>query len=200
MGFSSISAILLAAGESRRMGRPKLLLPWGETTVLGQVVSTLSRAGIPEILVVTGGSRQPVEELSALLAGEYPLHTIHNPEYRSGGMLSSLKAGIRALPPQAGAALVVLGDQPQIRQETVERICRVHLEKGAALVIPSFHNRRGHPWLVDRSLWEAFLSLPPAATPRSFLNEYSSVVEYVPADESILQDLDTPQEYDRLKP
>jgi molybdenum cofactor cytidylyltransferase len=219
-----ISAILLAAGESRRMGQPKLLLPWGKTTVLGQVVATFA-AGLStdsktddEILVVTGGASQQVEEQVAELAKKYPVRAVYNPKYARGGMLSSIQVGLAALtlpPPslrdtspkslgfgggRVGAALIGLGDQPQVREETVRRVCAAFVQTESPLVIPRFENRRGHPWLASRSLWPEILALPPSATPRQFLNNYAGQVSYVAADESILQDLDTVEDYNRQRP
>ncbi len=215
MGIN-ISAILLAAGLSSRMGQPKLLLPWGGTTVLGQVVSTFAAAGMEEIVVVTGGAREQVESLVAGLAGRFPVRVVYNPEYARGEMLSSIQCGIKALTPStplraspspspkkgegSAAALIGLGDQPQVREETVRRICAAFVKTKSPLVIPSFQNRRGHPWLAARPLWPKILALPISSTPRQFLNDYAGRVEYVAADESILQDLDTPEDYARQRP
>jgi molybdenum cofactor cytidylyltransferase len=197
---NNISAILLAAGLSSRMGQPKLLLPWGGTSVLGQVVSTFAAAGMEAIVVVTGGARKQVEKLAAELAKKYPVRTVYNPEYARGEMLSSIQAGLAVLDSQARAALIGLGDQPQVREETVRRICAAFVQTRSPLVIPSFQNRRGHPWLAARSLWPKILALPISSTPRQFLNTCAGQVEYVAADESILQDLDTPEDYARQRP
>ena len=195
---AQISAIILAAGESRRMGQPKLLLPWGKTTVLGQVLSTFAAAGIQDIIVVTGGARKQVEELVAELAKKYPVRAVNNPDYASGEMLSSIQVGLREVHPTA--ALIGLGDQPQVREGTIRHICAAFVQTESPLVIPSFENRRGHPWLASRSLWPEILALPASTTPREFLNNYAGQIAYVEADESILQDLDTPEEYNRQRP
>ena len=215
---AQISAIILAAGESRRMGQPKLLLPWGKTTVLGQVITTFTAAGIQDIVVVTGGAREQVEALAAELKKKYPVRTVYNPAYANGGMLSSIQTGLRdlTLPPpslrdtspksegfgggRVGAALITLGDQPQVRAETIRHICAAFIQTESPLVIPSFENRRGHPWLASHSLWPEILALPASTTPREFLNNYAGQIAYVEADESILQDLDTPEEYNRQRP
>ena len=197
---NNISAILLAAGLSSRMGQPKLLLPWGERTVLGQVVATFAAAGIEEIIVVTGGVREQVEMLVAELANEVPVRAVYNPEHKRGEMLSSIQAGLAATDSQSDAVLIGLGDQPQVREETVRRICTAFVQTGSPLVIPSFQNRRGHPWLAAASLWPKILALPLSATPRQFLIAHASLVQYVAADESILQDLDTPEDYARQRP
>lgn len=197
---NNISAILLAAGLSSRMGQPKLLLPWGGTTVLGQVVSTFSVAGMKEIIVVTGGAREQIEILMAELAKDFPVRTVYNPAYARGEMLSSIQSGLAALDSQPRAALICLGDQPQVREETVRLICAAFVQTKSPLVIPSFQNRRGHPWLAARPLWPKILALPASTTPRQFLNTYAGQVEYVATDESILQDLDTPEDYARQRP
>ena len=211
-----ISAIILAAGLSSRMGQPKLLLPWGSTTVLGQVVSTFAAADVEEIVVVTGGVREQVERLVTELAKDFPARAVYNPEYANGGMLGSIQCGLRAIIPLVSlgtgsssslkngtgnaAALIGLGDQPQVREETVRRLCAAYIETGTPLVFPSFQNRRGHPWLASSALWPEILTLPTDTTPRQFLNANLGRVEYVDADESILQDLDTPEEYARQRP
>jgi molybdenum cofactor cytidylyltransferase len=197
---NNISALLLAAGLSSRMGQPKLLLPWNGTTVLGQIVSTFAAAGMEEIIVVTGGARELIEGLVAELVGDYPVRTVYNPAYARGGMLSSIQAGLSALTSKPRAALIGLGDQPQVREETVRRICTAFIRSRSPLVIPSFQDHRGHPWLAARPLWSKILALPTTTTSRQFLKTYTGQVEYIAADESILQDLDTPEEYARLRP
>lgn len=197
---NNISVVLLAAGLSSRMGQPKLLLPWGGTTVLGQVVSTYAMAGMKEIVVVTGGAHVQVERLLTELSKDFPIRIVYNPAYARRGMLSSIQAGLAALDPQTHAALIGLGDQPQVRDETVRHLCATFVQTMSPLVIPSFHNRRGHPWLAARPLWHKILALPISTTPRQFLNSYAGQVIYVSADQSILQDLDTPEDYARQRP
>jgi molybdenum cofactor cytidylyltransferase len=195
-----ISAVILAAGESRRMGQPKLLLPWGEMTVLGQVVATFAAAGITEILVVTGGARQQVEGLVTDLAKKYPVRSVYNPVHDQGEMLSSIQAGLAALDSRPRATLIGLGDQPQVREVTIRAICAAFEQTDAPVVFPSVGNRRGHPWLANRSFWPEILALPTSTNPRQFLNSYTGQIEYVQADESILQDLDTPEDYTIQRP
>lgn len=195
-----ISVILLAAGESRRMGQPKLLLPWGKTTVLGQIVATFAAADIEDILVVTGGASAHVERVVADLAKEYPVRAAYNPEYARGEMLSSIQTGFSMLGPEPKAALIGLGDQPQVLERTIRAICTAYIRTEAPLVFPSFENRRGHPWLASRSFWADILALPQSTNPRQFINNYTGRIEYVDADASILQDLDTPEDYNRQRP
>src|SRR6266508_3209245 len=95
-----ISAIILAAGASRRMGRPKMLLPWGNVSVLEHVISVFARAGIEDILVVTGAVREQIEEAVVKYGKRYPVRSIHNRDYSHGEMMSSLQCGLHALVPR----------------------------------------------------------------------------------------------------
>ena len=192
-----ISAILLAAGQSRRMGQPKMLLPWGEKTVIEHVIATFLQAGISDILIVTGGAQVDVEKA----VDRYPVRKIHNPDYATGEMLSSLQCGLRAMSAGVQAALIGLGDQPQVQEASVRAICEAYRAGGSGLIVPSFQMKRGHPWLVSRALWNEILTLPPPETLRDFLNKHARQIEYVNLDTStILEDLDTPEDYQRSRP
>jgi molybdenum cofactor cytidylyltransferase len=192
-----IAAVVLAAGESRRMGRPKMVLPWQDTTIIGQVVRTLAGAGVEDIVVVTGGAGELVE---AALQG-LPARPVFNPDYHQGEMISTFQTGLAALSGAARAALVALGDQPQIEAWVVESVISAYQSSQAQLVVPSFRMRRGHPWLLDRSLWQEALALTNPATLRDFLNQQASRIHYVSVDSpSILMDLDTPDDYAALRP
>jgi len=192
-----ISAIILAAGQSKRMGRPKMLLPWGKSTVIEHVISTFLNAGIEDIVVVTGGARGQVEDAIS----QYPVRTIHNNDYAAGEMLSSIQCALRAMPEQAQAALIGLGDQPQIQERSVRSICEEYRDSQSRLIVPSFQMRRGHPWLVARPLWNEILALKPPESPRNFLNRHANEIHYVSLDtQSILADLDTPEDYQKSRP
>jgi molybdenum cofactor cytidylyltransferase len=194
-----ISAVLLAAGQSKRMGRPKMLLPWGRDTVLGQVIATFQAAGVEDILVVTGGDHEQVTDI----ARQHGVRSLFNEQYQSGGMLSSLQCGLRSLSVEAHvqAALIGLGDQPQVQAGCVRQVCEAFQQQAARLIVPSFQMRRGHPWLVERSLWSDLLELNATQSPRDFLNRHGDEIRYVQVDTpSILADLDTPQDYQSARP
>jgi molybdenum cofactor cytidylyltransferase len=192
-----ISAIILAAGQSRRMGQPKMLLSWGKRTVIEHVVATFLEAGVEDILVVTGGKHERVDKA----IDEYPVRKIYNKEYPAGEMLSSLQCGLRELPEETRAALIGLGDQPQVREKSIRSICDAYRESASPLIVPSFQMKRGHPWLVARSLWNEILSLQPPQTPRDFLNNHAPEILYVNLSTStILADLDTPEDYMKSRP
>jgi molybdenum cofactor cytidylyltransferase len=192
-----ISALILAAGESRRMGQPKMLLKWGQTTVLGHVTSTFQQAGIQDIVVVVGGAREQVEEI----VNQHRARSVYNDKHANGEMLLSLQRGIEAQPSQTQATLVALGDQPQIQEGTVRLICEAFRSGKSRLIVPSFEMRRGHPWLVERSLWKEILAMRPQQSPRDFLNRHAQEIEYVQVQtSSILADIDTLEDYQRSRP
>jgi len=196
----NIAAVILAAGLSKRRGQPKMLLPGGETTVLGQVMTTFAEAGVSELVVITGGAREAVEAEVARLAEKFPLRCVHNPEYERGEMLTSLQCGLAALGPEVESALIGLGDQPQLSLSAARKVVAAAETPGARLLVPSYNLRRGHPWLVQRDLWGKLLALKSPATLRDFLNEQTSEIFYIEAHQTILKDLDTPDEYQRESP
>ncbi len=192
-----ISVIILAAGESKRMGQPKMLLPWGTATVLGQVIATFQEAGIEDILVVTGGAHEQVEKV----VKQHQVLSIFNDQYANGEMLSSLQLGLRMQSSQTEAALIGLGDQPQVQARTVRLICKRFQQGKARLIVPSFQRRRGHPWLVEQSLWQELLEMKSPQSPRDFLHEHANEIDYVEVDTStIFADIDTPEDYQTSHP
>ncbi|GAB4420628.1 MAG: nucleotidyltransferase family protein [Anaerolineales bacterium] len=189
-----ITAIVLAAGQSRRMGQPKMLLPWGQSTVLGKVIETFTSAGAEEILVVTGGAREQVEALVGNSA-----KTVFNPDHAQGEMLSSVQIGLSNASGQA--ALIALGDQPKVRERSVRSVMEAYARGQAAIIVPSYKMRRGHPWLIAKTHWGEILKMKPGQTLRNFLDRHHDEIQYVNVDDpGILQDLDTPDDYEKHKP
>jgi molybdenum cofactor cytidylyltransferase len=187
----SISAIVLAAGKSVRMGQPKMLMPWGDTTVLGKVIQTIQSAGVDDIILVTNSAITP-----QITHYELPL-TLND----SGGMLESIQLGLQAQKPSAKATLICLGDQPQVEESSVRKVCDESRQNKSRLVVPSYQMRRGHPWLIAKALWGEVLRLRPPSSMRDFLNAHKADIFYVECDSpSILQDLDTPADYLKYKP
>ena len=192
-----ISAIVLAAGESKRMGQPKMLLPWGNTTVIGKVVKTLIDAKVNHIKVVIGGAYTGIEE--ALKA--YPVNYIFNQDYANEEMLKSAQLGLTALNNDINAALIVLGDQPQIEVEVVKTILQRYAASHHKIIVPSYKMHKGHPWLIDQALWQEIIELTSPHTLRDFLEKHSDRIDYIDVNTpSVLQDLDTPGEYSQYKP
>lgn len=189
---ASIGAVVLAAGQSRRMGQPKLVLPWGDRTVIEQVVITLQAAGVAQIVVVTGGA---ADRVTAALDG-YAVRLVHNPDYAASEMLDSLRIGMAALSVDTEALLIMPGDQPLLDAPAVRAVITAYERQQASLVVPSRNNRRGHPWLVARALWPAILTLRDGQTLRDFLSAHEGEILYVLVESpGVLQDIDTPEDY-----
>jgi molybdenum cofactor cytidylyltransferase len=192
-----ISAIVLAAGQSRRMGLPKVNLPWGRTTVLGQVVATLLEAGLDEIILVAGA--HAVEGVDEFIKQSVKL--AYNPDYVSGEMLSSFQVGLQSAASESQAALLALGDQPQMELAVVRSVVESYTASRPHILIPSYQMRRGHPGVVGRELWGEILSMKPPATLREFLNAHAAEIAYLDVTtETVIQDLDTPEDYERYRP
>lgn len=188
-----IGAIVLAAGLSTRMGQPKQIMRWGGTVIVRRVVDVLAEGGVDEIVAVTGGARLEVE--AALL--DSAARCVFNPDFANGDMMRSLQVGLAALSPSAEAALVALGDQPQIEAGVVRMVAKQWRAARADIVAPSFNLRRGHPVLFGRSIWAA-LAAAAATSPRDFLQTHAERIVYVDVHtDSILRDVDTPEDYER---
>lgn len=192
-----IGAVIAAAGLSRRMGSPKQLLPWGNSTVIASVVDHLHAAGAAPILVVTGHRH---DEVAAAVSGT-TAQTVHNADYATAEMLSSYQVGLHALAAQECAGvLLALGDQPHIPVATLRQIVRQAQATPDALVIPSFAMRRGHPFYMPRALWPELLALTGEETLRTLVARHHARIVYVTVDtDAILHDMDTPAEFAQRK-
>jgi molybdenum cofactor cytidylyltransferase len=187
----SISAIILAAGKSVRMGQQKMLMPWGNTTVLGKVIETLQAADIEDIILVTNST-------TANQITNYKLPITFN---NNGEMLESIQLGLQAQKQTVEATLICLGDQPQVEERSVRNVCNAFRENKSNIVVPSYQMRRGHPWLIARELWGEVLKMRAPESMRNFLNTHKDDIFYVELDTpSILMDLDTPTDYLKYKP
>ncbi len=189
-----IYAVVLAAGMSTRMGVPKMTLPWKGSTILGTVLVTLREAGVRRFRVVVGASREEVEQVLDGLA--FPVERVFNPKYANGEMMDSIRAGLANLNPEVRAALLVLGDQPQLEAAVAAGLIDRFRQRSSNLIVPSYQMRRGHPWLVGRPLWEELIYMDAGGTMRDFLNSHAGEIDYLIVDtDSILHDLDTPEDY-----
>lgn len=196
------TAILPAAGASRRMGRPKLLLPFGGTSLVGAVVDALRRAGVGSIVLVTspdGSDLQVWAREAGLIAALNP-----NPER---GMLSSIREGITAAGGSAELArrgevlLVCPADLPALRSETVTEVLRRQAEMGAPLAVPTFRGKRGHPLVIAPGLIPEIDTLDPDVGLRQLLDRhFAEVLEVEVEDAGAVEDVDTPADYDRIAP
>lgn len=192
---SNVVGLVLAAGKSSRMGSPKMDLPWGNTTILGAVISAMSSGGLNRVNVVVNPQRLPI------VPGNIPdinIQWIKNLEAEVEEMLVSIQTGLRSLPDFCQYAMICPGDQPTIASSTVRMLLETVTRQTPRLVFPSYHMRRGHPWMVHRNLWQEILHLNKSDNVRTVLQTYEKEIFYVNIDSAPPSDVDTPEEYLRL--
>jgi molybdenum cofactor cytidylyltransferase len=150
------AAVILAAGESRRLGRPKQLEPWGETNLLSHVVARTRGFAVEEVWVVLGHDYERI----LLQTDLDDVGIIENPEWEEG-IASSIRVGLDALTrlSRCDRALIVLGDQPAVPTEVVEELMASHAQASHPVSVPKYRYNWGNPVLVDRSLWPRLMSL-----------------------------------------
>jgi molybdenum cofactor cytidylyltransferase len=193
-------ALLPAAGASRRMGRPKLLLPYRSGTIVGALVASLRAAGVEMICVVTA----PGDEALASWAAANGLLTAVNPSPERG-MLSTIQEGVAALGGTAalmvhGEVLVVCpADLPAVRQETIAEVIRRRAEAGAPLALPVWQGRHGHPLVVAPELIPEIDDLDPAVGLRQLRDRHAAATLWIDVDDAgVVQDVDTAEDYAAL--
>jgi molybdenum cofactor cytidylyltransferase len=190
----TLAGIVLAAGESRRMGQPKQLLPFGERTILERVVDTLLAAGVGEVVAVLG---HLAERVRAVL-GDRPVRAVINESYRQG-MLSSIKYGVGAVGTEYDALLIALGDQPHIECAVVREVMRAYRAGNAGIVIPRYGEKKGHPIIISLQKYrEAIVNLPEDVGLNALMQEHADDVRLLDvATEDIIRDIDVPDDYTR---
>lgn len=187
-----VTAVLLAAGQGKRMGETKQLLPWGDTTVLGQTIRNLQQTAVHNLLVITGHKADKISQI----AQDAGVGSLHNQNYKAGEMISSLQTAVRQLPERITAVLVMLADQPMVEPETIDLLLAAYWQGHSDLIAPVFEGRRGNPVLIGRAYFAELLALPPGDAPRTLLRRHAKALHLVnvPTD-SILRDLDSPEQY-----
>jgi len=186
-----INAIILAAGESKRMGKLKPLLRFKDTTFLGQIISVLRLSDVDTITVVLGAGAETIKK-SVDLSGT---RIVINEDYQKG-QLSSLIAAIEQSPQETEAILVCLVDNPFITKEVVDNIVAKFKETNSQIIVPVFNKRRGHPTLFSRSLFDELLSAPEEEGARYVLySNEERILELETSESGILISIDTPDDY-----
>lgn len=189
-----IAGVLLAAGLSRRMGRAKLLMPLEGRPVVRHAADRLVQGGIAPVVVVVGPDAPGVR---AALTG-LPVTFAVNPD-PAAGQASSLIAGIRALPPEADAALVALGDQPFVPADVIRGLIEAFARGGAAIAAPRYREGLGNPVLFSASVFPELLALQGDRGARAVVERDPARVALVDFDLPMPQDVDTQADYDRLR-
>jgi CTP:molybdopterin cytidylyltransferase MocA len=190
-----IAGIVLAAGRSLRMGRPKLLLPMPDgRPIIAHAIGVLREGGASPILVVIGGEEGMAE--AVVLAGGRPTPIDHA---AAGDMFASLQHGLKDLIGMtAEAALVLPGDMPFVKPTTVRSLSDLWILERPSLLVPSYRNRRGHPVCLARETWADILALQPPASLRDYLRRQAASIRHlVVEDIGVVKDIDIPEDYDR---
>jgi molybdenum cofactor cytidylyltransferase len=184
------AGLILAAGESRRMGFPKALLDFRGETFLDRLIRIFSACCSPVIGVLGADA----ERIRAGLRAAASARIVVNPDFQVG-QITSMQCGLRAVPPDARGVLFTLVDHPNPGDATI----RALVAADAPIVIPRYQGRRGHPIWFSRDLVPEFLALPAASSARTVLERYSGDIRYLDGDDpGILDDVDDPEAYRRL--
>lgn len=190
-----IAGLILAAGESSRMGQDKALLTFRGRTFLETIATTLREAGVERVAVVLGHHAAEIQQAAKPEA----IETVINRDY-ARGQTSSLQAGLRALEsPDLEAIVLCLVDQPLVSADTVRRLTGNFRQSGAPVVIPTLRNQRGHPVVISSALFEELLRLRPGEGANTVIRRHRDATRFVEvSDEGILIDVDNPEVYRRL--
>lgn len=195
----TIAAIVLAAGRSRRMAPHNKLLVTDRSgkPMVARVVDNVLSSNARPILVVTGHQHEQIEHA----LGGRPVRYVHADDYAEG-LSASLKAGIAAVPPECGAALVCLGDMPLVTGRMIDRLLSMYdPDEGRLIVLPTFRGKQGNPMLWDRRFFPEILQITGDSGARFLVGKHAEVVAEVEmADDAVLRDFDTTESLTTLPP
>ena len=187
-------ALILAAGASSRMGSPKALLPWGKSTVLEHIVGQIRQAGLEDIVLVSGAHHQQLLPV----AQRENVRVCRHPEWEKG-MGSSLARGIAYISdhfPEAGAAVVLLSDQPFVTGKYLQKLLKASQAAQACMIASSYGDAAGVPALFPRLFWKKLEELPPGQGAKAFIQNFSKECRVLETDFPLM-DIDTPESYQR---
>ncbi|HUO46214.1 MAG TPA: nucleotidyltransferase family protein [Acidimicrobiia bacterium] len=192
-----MAALVLAAGGSSRLGRPKQLEPWGATTLLGQVLETVSEAGFEEKFLVLGANSEEILD-SVTLEG---WTVVENPEWEEG-LASSLRVGLDAMTRLARSetAFIFLGDQPDIDHEVISRLQEVARKSKRQAIVPKYRYIWSNPVVVAKTLWPRLMSLTGDEGGKRLLQAHPEWVEEVWFERRPPRDVDTETDVSDLRP
>lgn len=193
-----IFGILLAAGVSARMGRPKQLLDWGGRPMIRHVAEQALASRLAGLVVVTGAEATASRAALTGLGG--PVHTVENPDYAAGQAVS-LRAGLAVLPASTAAALVLLVDQPFVTPGLINTILTAYETGPTALaIVPRYQGRRGNPVLLTAALFPELAALEGDVGARPILERHADRVRWLDVDDpAVVADVDTAEAYESIR-
>lgn len=187
-----VVGVVLAAGESRRMGRLKALLPFGTHTVIEHVLQPLLQAELAAVAVVLG---HRADDIATVLQG-LPVQLLYNPQYQHG-MTTSVQVALRDITPVPDAYLLALVDQPQLHLALIQQLLEAFVRTRTGLVIPTYEGKRGHPIILSARYRQEVLALGPDQGLNLVTRGHPDDTLEVPvATDDILRDMDYPEEYE----
>ncbi len=189
-----ISGLILGAGASQRLGPPKQLLPFRGTTMLGWVVKQTERAtGLDELIVVLGRAADEIREQVDLGAAR----VVENPVFTEG-CSSSYKAGLAALNPKSQALMIILGDQPGILPEVIDRMAEEWRRTESLISLCSYDGRKGHPMIFAQSMFEQLATLHGDKAAWKLVDANAALVHEVQFNLPFPDDINTAADFERL--
>jgi molybdenum cofactor cytidylyltransferase len=192
--LNSIAPVILAAGDSTRMGYPKALLPLGNDSFLIRILKTARDAGFPRANIVLGNSAAMIKPHIQ----NWDANILVNPD-PSRGQLSSIQLALSSLGLEMDAALIWPVDMPAVPQSVVRRLAELFINSGALIAFPLYGDKRGHPAIFHRSLFREFMDAPLTEGPKIILMRHQQETSMLPVKYSTaVKDIDTPSDYRRL--
>jgi molybdenum cofactor cytidylyltransferase len=186
-----ISAILLAAGESNRMGQPKQLMPFDQITIVERTIDNLLNSAVSETIVVLGYKD---EEIRKTIASK-PIKIAINPDYQQG-MSTSIIAGLKQVDKKARAVIIALGDQPFVNSQTITSLVEAFIANNRGILIPVYQGRRGNPVIFAIKYKNELLNLKGDVGGREIIKRHpDDVLEVAVNCEGVLLDIDTMENY-----
>ncbi len=194
-GRKNISCVILAAGASTRMGTQKLLLPFGDNTILGTTLAKIKSCGIGDIRIVLGANAAEIKQKVDLKG----LTIIYNSDYLQG-QSTSVKLAVKDISGDSGV-MFALGDQPLVKKETFLALLKAYRKSDALAVFPvTKDGRRGNPVIFSPQTFADISLLQGDTGPRKLLEAYGNkAISIVVEDEHIHSDIDTPEEYKKYQ-
>lgn len=189
-----ISVILLAAGKSERMGKPKQLMTWGRGTILGQVIDNFLASAVDEVIVVLG---YRAEEIRKIISAK-PVKVVINQDY-ARGMSTSMGAGLGMVDSRAQGVIFALGDQPLVDSQTIDKLVSEFYRSGKGIIIPVYRGRRGNPVILAMKYRDELLRITGDTGGRVVIQDHPEDILKVAVDsEGVCSDIDTMADYNKL--
>ena len=189
-----ISGLILGAGASSRLGQPKQLLPFKGTTLLGWVTAQVERAtGLDEMVVVLGRAGDEIRRQV-----DFAMATVVDNPVFGEGCASSYRAGIGAITPMSEAIMILLGDQPGVGPEIIDRVAREWREVDSQIALCSYRGRKGHPMIFARPMFDQLVGLHGDKAAWKLVDANLDLVHQVAFDLPFPEDIDTLEDFERL--